>query len=452
MATPRRRHCTNGNNTAQAWVSSNSAVRTLTTELKAFDPDDPSANNDEVDADLDGSDNRGAAGTLDLTQGQTAGDGSFWSAFTVAHQPGDNHRVAGTLKQSALNMLNNNNVPPSGTDPGTQDQVALFPGRLSPLLTVWRKLHVETDSMVRPSFTQNTWTTTWSEPTAPVTEPYAGLPSPPWYEIKASDPSGGSANAQFNNGFMELNGTLLSRVFDYFSTAGDDEVIVQLPGGIGGLTAGASILSDDDLSVEATFGAKVWGCDNAYASGSTLLPPDVSALSLRYHPAYIEPVHEGAVSATGGVATFLQNVGFGAWGDYGRALWDQANAPGIRQLPISTSQYWTVMAVSAWQPETGEDGDPDTEGLTNGVSTHGDDGSTHAIWWLGDSYTGLCAVLKACTAGESDVLESYTVAHEIAHTLGLPHTTSGLMVERGAGHEDPFSSESLKDLREYNGP
>ena len=115
------------------------------------------------------------------------------------------------------------------------------------------------------------------------------------------------------------------------------------------------------------------------------------------------------------------------------------------------------MVVSAWQAEDGKDGDPGTETLTNGISTHGVSGTTQAIWQLGSSYTGMCAIFKALMIGESDIPERYTVAHEIAHTLGLPHSLSGLMfsaesVGAPAQQSEPFSADSLLGLRQYSGP
>ena len=231
---------------------------------------------------------------------------------------------------------------------------------------------------------------------------------------------------------------------------------------LGGVEEGTAVLSDDDLSVEATFAAKVWGCDDVYAgAGTALTPPDLSAMQLRYHPAYIEPVHETAHSATGGITAFLRNIDFGD--DDGKVFWDQVKAPGVRQLPISSSDFWTVMVVSAWQAEEAEDADPNSEigttpGVTKGINTHKEnpitqDTPTTSSISPAPTYTGIAAVFRAVfgEAGFSP-LEQYTVAHEIGHTFGLDHPDGGLMCRSGDCQTEPFTATSLKKLRDYVNP
>ena len=204
--------------------------------------------------------------------------------------------------------------------------------------------------------------------------------------------------------------------------------------------------------------AKTWGCDDVYANGPALLPPDLNALELRYHPAYIDPVHEMAVSATGGLKTFLRNIDFKD--NDGKTLWDQVTAPGVRTLPISTSQYWTVMVVSAWQAEEAEDYDPTSEmgegnGVTLGIGTHKENfwGDTETNSSLGGTYTGICTVFKA-VFGEFGLVnrEQFTVAHEVGHTFGLDHGDGGLMCRSGNCQTTPLTATSLNKLREYVNP
>ncbi len=424
-------------------VRTDPAVQGATVYLKAFDPDDPSANNDEVDADLDGSDNRGAAGTLDLTQGQTAGDGSFWSAFTVAHQPGDNHRVAGTLKQSALNMLNNNNVPPSGTDPGTQDQVALFPGRLSPVLTVWRKLHVETDSMARPTFPENTITTQWNEPHFP-----SGA------LVLDVDDQGN--NEDFTNGWIRIQAAgfpdIVTRIITFRQSALDDEIDTSVTQAAWGARpeGGGCLFSDDDISTQGNFTAGALGSDIGVGQPpSGYLPlPNTSSLTTPYAPAYILPVVEGQYTTTTGIP-FIKNTN-----PEDKTQWDPARL--LRGLPVPTSEYWTAYVFSAFQAEAAQDADSEQTN-TKGVSTH-PDGSTAAFWTWGSAYTGMCTVFQEVLDDAYGVVaEQRTVAHEIAHCLGAPHLgqqqtpgDGGLMDHTEQGPS--FLPESLERLRRYDGP
>jgi hypothetical protein len=122
----------------------------------------------------------------------------------VGMQPGDNYRVAATVFPA-----NNLGSLQSGTASGDYfvsaytDQIrGGFNGALSPLLTVWRKLHMEFDSMAAvPSngpqanfTTQRVWAIQTNQPVAGQTTVWLTFTSPPWEEN------------QFENGTLTIAG------------------------------------------------------------------------------------------------------------------------------------------------------------------------------------------------------------------------------------------------------
>lgn len=125
-------------------------VKDVRVFFKSFDVDDPSDNAAPVDANADaGDDNRGApkVGTLSAPSGTTDAAGVVKVEFEVTLQPGDNFKIAAAVDQPYLNGLTVDKlalkdaagiVLPTDNAKGTE------------LLTVWRRLHVEVDSMATP--------------------------------------------------------------------------------------------------------------------------------------------------------------------------------------------------------------------------------------------------------------------------------------------------------------
>lgn len=136
--------------------------------LKAFDVDDPTlpAKDPENIVDANdaggekGGDNRGAAPVFtsgNATQIECivgadgfAKIGGDFPKLKVGTQPGDNYRVAVTLlKPDDMSVLQVTDKAANGYVPPENEPAQGFNGGVSPMLTVWRKLHIEQDTMAQ---------------------------------------------------------------------------------------------------------------------------------------------------------------------------------------------------------------------------------------------------------------------------------------------------------------
>ncbi len=140
--------------------------------FKNFDLDDPSADIAPVDTNANqGNDNRGerdangnwtsaSAGTFNLTGScnsdqngiscLTDSNGVATIEFLTTMQPGDNFSVAASTSASYLNGITVSGLDLMDTNSGIISQTPFVPparAKRTEMLTVWRKLHIEADSM-----------------------------------------------------------------------------------------------------------------------------------------------------------------------------------------------------------------------------------------------------------------------------------------------------------------
>lgn len=126
--------------------------------FRNFDVDDPSTDPNVDDNGTDGNDNRemrgapGAAGSFvncaglinGLCYGLTDTNGEASVEFTVTKQPGDNFVIAASTDNSYLNGVAINGI---GLKDGANQSLPTTRAKRSEMLTVWRKVHIEVDSM-----------------------------------------------------------------------------------------------------------------------------------------------------------------------------------------------------------------------------------------------------------------------------------------------------------------
>ena len=434
-------------------VSTDPPVEGVSVFLKAFDPDDPSANNDVVDDNLTGTDNRddNDLDTMELasTQLMTDANGEAPTTFRVAHQPGDNHRVAATIKPTTqllptLDMLNDDNVPPSNTqNPPTQDQVELFIGNISPLLTVWRKVHVELDSMGPVAGNSIAGTILGVTDLAPLPRIKFEIPDLP-EDFEETD--------HFNPGQITIQGfagTFVTVGTDLGDATPNDFVTIRNQAGIdfSGAVGANFTLFDDDIEF-LTFPPAV------------VLPrlPDTTLMNSVYSRAYIgiELLTQPPESQVD--LAFDRNI---------RTQTAAYNLIDTSKNVSSSDAYWVAHVVSAFQPYLPRDDDPDTEegthpkGLLYGLTrVSGTFGGTR-----GGSVIFLETIRdKGGTLAAAAALEQFNVAHEVGHQFQLEHPDgnedppgSGTYMMKTAPNDIfpnnlEFSPTSLKKIRDKNHP
>jgi hypothetical protein len=396
-----------------------------------FDVDDPTTDpiidtNGNQGGDNNGNVGGNSAGQLNLPSAVTNNSGVATVNFTVTRQPGDNFVIAAALEDEIGNItvngtdLMNGNVALGDCD-GTETICR------SEMLTVWRRLHIEVDSMGNVS---------------------GNLVSgavPNEVRVRRNETAIVALNNtlevnRFENGRFVLGGPsleVLSNTANTITVRNNNQPTVYAPA-----NSQFQLYDDDDFNdnngtnLDGDIGEDVTEPSrNLLTQGSDDLNTNVLA------PIYIRPVYD-VVDNTDN-SYFLANA--------------------IGDLPSDTQQlfidrdltttnidveFWTVYVLGSYQHTTIEDNDPATEAQTFGIA----DGIPH---FVGDG-SGVLIHLEAHNSTE--ILDypasaslrntSTTVAHEIGHLLSGRHGDGGIMTN-GFGQitSAQFSPTTVRRIR-----
>ncbi len=397
--------------------------------FRVWDVDDPfdqnNANMAIVDGNTTGPDNRPSGGSdpaVGSHQGVTNADGEATVLITVSMQPGNNYRAGASVLQDALTQATQadadalNSMPGGGNWSGYS--VPLF---WSEMLTVWRKLHVETDSMARPDISETRVVGTVASITR--NSPAVGQSVVNLGLNLADDVS--DLNAFEGGEIAFANCPLGSDAYPVLLSTSNlpgfsDTVTIA---GVPGTCSTGSIFTltdDDDIMVLPHFPSFGQLGVNAFAA------------------AFVFPESAGASSQT--IVGFDRHLddysieyGFGPWDD-GCTL-------------SSSASYWACCVVGCWEPGENTDYDPDpcpapavpgSEGKDSGVTD--DDSGTSAI------FLQVIVDDRACTFTTD---EPHVVTHEIVHTCDShpDHVPQSIMDVGAPGQFDHFSAETINIIR-----
>ncbi|MGL4399602.1 MAG: hypothetical protein ACRCXD_07015 [Luteolibacter sp.] len=448
--------------------------------VRAFDVDDSTAEDFDREED-DGDpittenaiiDSAGKGGNDNLPDSlDTSKDGHFWTGFgwggnsaqgivdangetkfifRVGMQPGNNYRIVASVIDEAMFEGVQTTNPAAAKYLGAElSQNGEAPA--SPLLTVWRRLWVENDSMeaigvYNNGGLKNDLTSDMETPAIQQVFATAGLTT--FYIPSISDRTSFTTPENSLVRFLETGNS-----FSSFQTIPNISVnvdAIQVEGNQGHIQAGAVFRMYDDDG---------FGLTGPALPRNDLVMNDV--IKRAYHPAFIEVKDATQWNATKtvnffrnhppAVGTFLTGFNYGILDD---AL--DAKLEGNEKL-------WCASIMVAYQPGS-SDNDPKDETNVNSGATVGDTLGFAGKARVSIVYSEVVRDLiddslrnNSITASEYEQRLRLTAAHEIGHQplygIGeeIQHAEGGLMQDGGhtdmAAPDTPFTPKSIKRFR-----
>jgi hypothetical protein len=416
--------------------------------FKSFDLDDPST--DAAPVDSNGSvvnDNRGGIGTSQQygILSSVGGNGTTNSVsaitdangiasvdLTVTMQPGDNFMVAASHDSSYLNGLSGNGITLKDSG-GNTVGAATVKAKSSPMLTVWRRMHVEVDSMGN----------------------VAGNNVTGVIQDVVVDPTTNTTDLLVNQTLEESrfeNGSIIAAGVRYAVVSNTVDIVT-----IAGTSApptGASFTLVDDDDFNSDDGAALDGDDNedvvALAQTFSRMQNSDNPTDNVYAPAYIRPVYDGggnAANDSGNVGFILNNV------DNGPATLSQINS-GRNSGSIESDNFWVVYVQIAYQPDPTEDSDPGTESAAGGYTPSYTNGTTDEVTSSASVTRGADGSLLFIETVRDrirypplSIMDTIAAPHEVGHQFGLKGDAAGFGIMFNSSEAPVFVDKHLNVLR-----
>ena len=340
------------------------SVAGATIYFRVIDVDDPSANATRdpatgiasdpegiVDNESNLFDNRGDAtpGLGDaVDSGTTDASGQVTIPnFKVSMQPGDNYRVVASLKPIGGGSYTA--IQDDGFSAGIKDNTATPAIRLgsvpntttvmSDMLTVWRRLHVETDSMGPVSGNTVNGIVTRVD-----LDRSAGT-----MVIETDQPLAPGDEGRFVPGTVTINGISYPVIGQLVAASGAIKVVLQV-------TNPTTAAEPDLLSPFSLVD------DDFYKDGDTLPMPNTIALTNAMADAYVKVlVNEPGVGTSENNVPFVANLN--GTPDYVSAI-----SAHWQSRALNANNFWVAYVLTAFEGPRANDGDPNTGIILDGTS------------------------------------------------------------------------------------
>ncbi|WP_287129901.1 hypothetical protein [Candidatus Cyanaurora vandensis] len=401
--------------------------------LEVFDMDDPSTDEAPVDSNgANGGDNNGTTqGTLSSTVLDPEKDGDVSQVtFTLTKQPGDNFRVVASTSQSELSGIVVDGTKLMRYGKEITDDATPAETKSTPMLTVWRKLHIEVDSMGVVSGNQVQGTITGQVEaggevtlTTDITQPL---------EIN---------RFEFGKLYLLRNGREVGSASVVRN--GTNTVIIRgaESGSVPSLVGLQFRLVDDDNVGNFNSPNGDSGV-NVPAPNLSLMQTSDSASVNVFAPAYVVPTYDWGT--TGNDIPFVLNSPATLDGQRSIYRFDQAATK-------ADPDFWTVYLLGCYQiSDSNEfsDGDPNELAPGLGIDIAGGlaDGVLNGV--PGDGACVFTDTLRESVSPNSAV----TAAHEVGHLLGGEHIDDGLMAQDISRNSFVFTGKTLDKIRRTIAP
>jgi len=344
----------------------------------------------------------------------------------TSHLPGNNVRV---VVSTAKEIMNQDDPWDEVTwERVDSDSGAGLPSQVerSDMLTSWRKLHIEQDTMDRPGMgggETNCITGTAVSYT--------------WNGSSTIVDLGNDLSGDFGGDDHFVLGRYITGGTTYTVIDNDDDVIwpyhdtVKMNANLTGLPLAYTLYDDDEGSLAGGGGWTITPVVPAYPA---LGPTWKTALN----KAYIEPDYltmwRDRVAFQRHLSTTSVGLGWGEWNNYHQRS--------------TEDDFWTAFVFSAFQPQESKDGDPDSEALISGAERAGIGAdTTECVLYLETAR-------EAVTAGGISGI-GHVMLHELGHTGGCEDDSceDGCIMQKNVhGHiGDHFCEKCLWELRKDEG-